>query len=204
MASPTNRTTLETYETHLDAYIAGTSHEVADSIKNWLDRSVLDLPLDANILEVGSGFGRDAGYLESLGYRVVRTDAAQSFVRHMTEQGHDARVLNVLTDDFGCDHNLIVADAVFLHLTPTELTGVLATAHAALAARGRLAFTLKKGAGEEWSTEKLGAPRYFRYWGEEEIVAELHAAGFILLDLSVHAGEGPTWLHVVAERVENS
>ena len=203
MASSTNRTTLETYETHLEAYIAGTSHDMTDGIKDWLDHSVLSLPLDADILEVGSGFGRDADYLESLGYRVERTDAAQSFVRHMADQGHDARVLNVLTDDLGLDRNLIVADAVFLHLTPTELTDVLAAAHAALAMMGRLAITLKEGVGEEWSIEKLGAPRYFRYWGEEEVITELRASGFTLLELSVHAGEGSAWLHVIAERTEN-
>jgi len=40
---------------------------------------------------------------------------------------------------------------------------------------------VKHGEGEEWSTSKVGQPRYFCYWSAETISPVLHAAGFDLI-----------------------
>jgi hypothetical protein len=37
---------------------------------------------------------------------------------------------------------------------------------------------LKRGRGEAWSTEKIGAPRYFCYWEPEDLTPVLREAGF--------------------------
>jgi hypothetical protein len=44
-----------------------------------------------HVLELGSGPGGDATYLEGHGLRVTRTDAALAFVAMMRTAGHEAR-----------------------------------------------------------------------------------------------------------------
>ena len=196
-----NRDTLATYESHLDAYREKTPSRVEGPLKDWLDRSVAGLAANADILEVGSGLGRDADYLESRGYAVERTDAARSFVDYMVAQGREARLLDVITDGFGENRDLIFADAVFLHLTAPEFKSVLSKAYAALTPGGRLAFTLKEGEGEEWSTEKLDAPRFFLHWNQRDIADLLADAGFGGVHVAVpHVGP-QGWLHVVARKI---
>ena len=73
--------------------------------------------------------------------------------------------------------DLILANAVLLHFDRAQLPRVLVKA-TALNPAGRLAFSLKGGDGEGWSSAKLGAPRYFCYWRAQRIAALLDAAGF--------------------------
>jgi hypothetical protein len=53
------------------------------------------------ILEVGSGPGNDASYLEDKGVSVLRSDGARSFVNMVHADGHPARLLDVRSDDLG-------------------------------------------------------------------------------------------------------
>ena len=71
------------YDASAEAYRDGTatmSDEVADLVRRFADR----LPPGARVLEVGSGPGRDAAALESLGLSVRRTDISPGFVALMT------------------------------------------------------------------------------------------------------------------------
>lgn len=133
---------------------------------------------NAQIIEIGSGFGRDANYIESFGFKVERTNAAESFVTFLQEQGNFARKFNILTDAFRVQYDLAFANAVFLHFTPSELEPALIKVHAALKNDRILAFSVKKGKGEEWTTAKLGKPRYFCYWESNKMFALLKQAGF--------------------------
>jgi hypothetical protein len=54
------------------------------------------LPKTAAILELGSAHGRDADYIESLGYKIYRTDAVKAFVDYLQAKNHDASVLNAI------------------------------------------------------------------------------------------------------------
>src|SRR5688500_1912918 len=70
-------------------------------IEDALRRLVQCLPRGGSVLEIGSGPGRDADVVESLGAVVRRTDAAQAFVDLMAERGKQADRLNVVTDELG-------------------------------------------------------------------------------------------------------
>lgn len=52
---------------------------------------------------------------------------------------------------------------MFLHLDARELMQVLVKTAAAVVPAGMLAFTLKVGDGEGWTTTKLNRPRHFTY-----------------------------------------
>ena len=118
--SEANKKTLQSYEAHVTEYIAGTPQAVDGHVQDWIDRSLSYISAGSTILEIGSAFGRDADYIESHGYRVERTDATKSFVEFLRKHGHDAKVLNALTDELGGPYDMALANAVLLHFTPDE------------------------------------------------------------------------------------
>jgi SAM-dependent methyltransferase len=198
--SETNNRTLESYNGHIQEYIDGTPQEVPGDVQRWIDASLQGLPLDAKIIEVGTAFGRDASYIENQGYKVERTDATEGFVDWLNQNGHTASVFNLISDDFDDSYDLVFADAVLLHFTREEVEAVLTKIHGALRDGGRFAFSLKQGDGEGWSEEKLGAPRYFCYWTQEQIEQLLPKTGYSSFEVS-DGGSGHNnakWLHIIA------
>lgn len=196
-----NQETIQSYEEHVPQYINGTPQEVSGVVKDWIDESIADLPKDARILELGSATGRDAAYLQSLGYTVECSDATEAFVDLLTQHGFNARKLNVITDEFGGPYDFMLANAVLLHLTRDEMKQVLSKISGALSEHGRFAFTLKQGEGEEWSDSKLGAPRFFCYWTEDQIRLYLEEAGFNDIKISGDkATTNATWLQIIAQK----
>lgn len=195
--SGSNRATLNSYEAKLEEYIAGSPQEVEGELKKFIDGAFADVESGATVLELGAGFGRDALYLREKGFAVIPTDAARSFVEELQRRGLPAYELNMLTDSFP-KTDVIFANAVFLHLSVEELREVLLKARAALNPGGKLIFTVKLGAGEEWSTAKLDAPRFFVYWDFEPIVSELIRAGFTAVDAVKDDTDPTSWLQAVA------
>lgn len=112
----------------------------------------------------------------------------------LIEDGWDAIRFNVVEDEFAGKWDLVFADAVLLHLTRKEFSLSLEKAHAILEDNGRFAFTLKAGDGEEYSSEKLGMPRFFCYWQASDVENRLKDAGYSSYAVSEHPG----WIHVVA------
>jgi SAM-dependent methyltransferase len=194
-----NSRTLAAYEAHVPEYLASNSPVLPSSLAAWLDVALAPYP-HAQILEIGSGPGKIAEYLIEQGHRVDLTDAAAAFVRHLLERGHPARSFNVLTDPVPEGYDVILANAVFLHLTRQQLANSLRRLQAALAPGGRLAFTVKQGDGEEWSTAKLGAARYFCYWQAEPLRDSVIAAGFASAQVTRWtAASGQPFLAVIAD-----
>lgn len=197
-----NQETISSYEAHVAEYIEGTPQEVTGDVKRWIDATLQDLPLDANILEFGSAFGRDAAYIEEKGYRIQRTDATQGFVDYLREHGHEAGQLNAITDELTDNYDLVFADAVLLHFTAKEVEVVLGKVLRSLSEGGRFSFSLKQGEGEEWSEAKLGAPRYFRYWQESEVIDLLKDVGYSDVDITdgSFGRSNAKWLHIIAKK----
>lgn len=198
----TNAKTLASYDAHVPAYIAGTSHDVTGAGKACIDAALAGLPPDAQIMELGSAFGRDALYMQAQGYAVACTDATPAFVDHLRTLGLQARLFNALTDMPAPDHDLIFANAVLLHFDRAEFAVVLAKMARALKSGGRFAFSLKRGDGESWSDEKLNAPRYFCYWQPEALPPLLAQAGFSdwSVDAVTSARAHANWLYVIARK----
>lgn len=199
----TNQQTLAAYNQGIEKYIAGVRAEIEGSLAAWFDTALHDLPRDAKILEIGSANGRDANHIESHGYQVERTDGSQAFVDYLTAAGQQARVLNILTDPIPDGYDLILANAVFLHFTLEEFRSAVKKVHAALVVGGRFALTLKRGSGDETTTIKMDAPRYFRYWQPQDVVTELESIGF--QDVTWTAGDDwregkPQWLFIAAQK----
>lgn len=196
-----NKETIQSYEQRAVDYIDGTPHDVNGVFKTFLDITVEGLPKHADILEIGSAFGRDAAYIESLGYSVQRSDITDAFIETLSNQGYDVEKLNVVDGNLGKERDLIFAQAVLLHLPKNEFIQALTNMASSLKVGGRLSFSLKEGEGEEVSEEKLHAPRYFKYWRADEVDEVLQSIGFVARIETVDAGKN-RWLHVIAEKAE--
>lgn len=86
--------TLATYEATARRF-QETGVVLDPSVRSFLDRIVDRVGVGGHVLELGSGPGRDARYLEGCGVRVRRSDATRAFVDILREDGDEAQLLDV-------------------------------------------------------------------------------------------------------------
>lgn len=187
--------TLAAYQSRVQEYLRGSTRS-APELTAFLDRFAA-LARPGPVLEIGSGPGWDAEYLESCGVRVILTDATPAFVDLLRAAGHDARLLDARTDPLGGPYRGILANAVLHHLSRDQFENVLKRARTAVAVGGVLGFTVKEGDGAAWSDHKLGVPRHFTYWREPAVRAALHRASWPDVSVSQIASQD-NWLYVLA------
>lgn len=195
MQTPTDLT-LAAYQEAADLYCAA-SPVVPALVAEVLDDLVRRLPPGARVLEVGSGPGHEAQYLEERGLVVERTDATPAFVEQLRRQGHWARLLDLRTDDLDGPYDAVLANAVLLHLDRVDAERALAACLAATRPGGFLALSVKEGDGEAWSDAKLGRPRWFVYWRAEALGEVLRRVGWQVLELRQVQGRREPWLHAL-------
>ena len=192
--------TLRAYEQRADRYFDASAPAVSAEVAGLLDAVVTRLRPGSHVLEVGTGPGREAAYLEERGLHVDRTDATAAFVERLRANGHDARLLDVRDGNLGGPYDAVLANAVLLHLDRAQARLAVEACRQAVRPGGLFALTLKDGDGESWSDAKLGAPRWFVYWREEALRAQLSDAGWRVLDLRQVPGRSESWLHALCER----
>jgi protein-L-isoaspartate O-methyltransferase len=95
MTTDPNDTTLSAYEAAADSYVERTIPP-PPVVLACLDRFA-GLVGHGHVLELGSGPGWDAAYLERRGVQVTRSDATRAFVDRLRAAGHYAQLL-----DIGC------------------------------------------------------------------------------------------------------
>lgn len=188
--------TLESYEEIAAAYATRDAAR-HPSLVRFLDLFVAAVG-DGTALELGSGPGVDADYLESSGVRIIRSDGAAAFVEMMRSRGQMAHQLDVRRAELGGPYDGVLANAVLLHLTRPQLIDVLRRVRSAVRAGGVFAITVKERDGEEWTTSKVGRPRYFTYWRETPLREALLSAGWSVQTLEHVAGPEDDWIHVLA------
>jgi len=201
MTSPTDRT-LAAYQDGVTAYVAGSPPRVTESVAALLEQVTTHVPA-GEVLELGSGPGLDAQYLEDRGLLVHRTDAAPAFVEQLRQAGHQARLLDVRCGDLGGPFDAVLANAVLLHLDRDDLRRALRACHAATRPGGVFALTLEEGDGEAWSDAKLGQPRWFAYWREPALRQALSNTGWTVVSLQRVQGRLEPWIYVLCQRCDS-
>jgi SAM-dependent methyltransferase len=192
--------TIAAYQADAAAYAAGTA-AVPDAVLRDLDEFASLVGAGGEVLEIGSGPGRDARELEARGLVVRRTDITPAFVDLMRADGYDADVLDPLVDELGGPYDGLWASAVLLHLSRDEMAVVLGRLHECTALGGTLYASLKEGDGEAWSTHgHVTRPRLFTYWREDALRAALDAAGWRVRTLRHTQGLRDRWIDVHGER----
>jgi len=195
--------TVAAYDGDATAYSDAT-WELNDGVRAELDWLAGAVGPGGAVLEIGSAGGRDALALEERGLTVRRTDVTPAFVELMRSRGHDAEVLDPLTDDLVDDqhgpYDGVWASACLLHVAREDLPAVLRNLAGATRPGGALAMSLKEGDGEEWSVHgNVRAPRRFTYWREAPLRAALAEAGWQVRDLAHGIGStGQAWMTIRA------
>jgi uridine kinase len=188
--------TIENYASETDQYLAQSAGP-AQEVLRYLDDFAALVP-GGHVLELGSGPGWDADHLERQGVRVSRTDATASFVERLRAAGHEARLLDARSADYDGPFDGVLADAVLLHLSRGQAEEAFHRTRRAVVPHGVLGITLKEGDGAEWTTAKLGRPRYFTYWRAADLTAALARAGWLVHSLRRVQGRHEPWLFVIA------
>jgi SAM-dependent methyltransferase len=202
------RATVEAYDASAAAYRDGTAAMPA-VVRDAIDLLAVRLSSGARVLEIGSGPGRDARALEDAGLSVRRTDVSTGFVELLRAAGHDADLVDPLTDDLadptrpGTPYDAVWANASLLHVARTDLPTVLGRLADATAPGGPLHATFKEGDGATWSEHgHVTGARHFTYWREEPLREALGSAGWVVDRIEGYRGAtgGQPWLAVWARR----
>jgi len=166
--------TLRSYEASARDYDAIVADHAPPEIEDALRRMVACMPAGGLVLEVGSGTGRDADFVESLGAIVRRTDATQAFLDLQAERGKQGALLNVVTDALGGPFDAILAMAVLIHVDRVQIAPVLRKVFDALAPGGVFLAGMRIGQGE------TNGDYQTVYWDRDRFAARLTAAGLRL------------------------
>lgn len=198
-----NHQTLAAYEEIAHDYAASTRGAPSGVGAAGLRRLLAAVPEGGSVLELGSGPGWDADFVEEHGPRVRRTDATAAFCDLQTARGKQVERLDVVTDDYtDADHpayDAVMALCLLLHVERADIDGVLRRVAAALRPGGTFLVSVREGSGECWETGDDGRRRYHvTLWTAAGFEERLRAAG---LEPTWTArsldGEGP-WLTVIA------
>jgi 2-polyprenyl-3-methyl-5-hydroxy-6-metoxy-1,4-benzoquinol methylase len=188
--------TVQSYENFAREYDALVDAKRPPHIEDALRRLVQCLPMGGSVLEIGSGTGRDADFIESLGVLVRRTDVTRAFLDLMAERGKQADRLDVVTDELGGPYDGVLAMGVLIHVDRAQTDAVLRKIHAALKPGGAFLVAMRKGEGE------TGGNYHTVLWTADGFAARLAAAGLSLAWNAESLGrDGNEWVTFLARRV---
>jgi 2-polyprenyl-3-methyl-5-hydroxy-6-metoxy-1,4-benzoquinol methylase len=194
-----NGRTVAAYEGYARRYAEVVSPEPSESAAATLRRFAEMLPAGGRVLDIGSGPGWDADFLETLGVRVHRTDVTAEFRTLQAERGHQVDALDVLTDEIAETYDGILMLAVLQHFERTDVDAVLRKLVNALNENGALLLSHPVGEDEFWEGS-TGAYRVVR-WSGAMLDDRLQRAGLtVLWDKCEEPGDHGVWRSVLARK----
>lgn len=191
--------TLRFYADEAPDYHANSTEGINCDLPGFLER----LPIASWILELGCGGGRDAEYMERMGFIVDPTDGVAAMAAIAARRiGRAVRIMRFDELEAVAAYDAVYASYSLLHVPRAALSGVLARIRTALKPGGWHMATYKSG-GEE-GRDDLG--RYFNYLSRDQAEAFYRGAGpWQLLELTHGAGPGykgrrSPWVNVIARK----
>jgi tRNA (uracil-5-)-methyltransferase TRM9 len=130
-------------------------------------------PLGGGVIaDIGSGSGRDATFIASLGYPVVAIDSSYALLHTLTAS--EVRVGMLCGDVFalpvrGNAFAGAIVSGVLLHLPRRLCPQALTEIRRVLGMGGQVLISMKHGYGEGWrTTDEFPLPRWFTYYDPTE------------------------------------
>ncbi len=149
------------------------------------------------VLDVGSGSGRDALILKDKGLEVICVDAAKSMVERTRKLGFKSYLMDFVNLEFPKESfDGVWAYTSLLHVPKTEAEKVLEKIHQILKPAGAFLIGMIEG-NFEGEIEREGweeTKRYFRYYSEKELVETVTSAGFTLTSQERYRPGSKTYL----------
>lgn len=195
--SASNTSTLTGYEGCADEYAETTAPKPEAADQPALVELLKAVEPGSSLLDIGSGPGWDADWLEERGLAVRRTDGAESFVHLQAERGRRAERLDVISDPLGGPYDGIVALHVLQHVERETLPSVFARIAEAIREGGVFLLALREGEGETAEIGSKGNEYYVALWPRSQIIAILAALGLDLLWSHSFDGRDGRWLTVL-------
>jgi SAM-dependent methyltransferase len=183
-ARSNGRRTIQYYEETAQEYDGKVSARPPRSIARALRLMMKHVPPGGLVLEVGSGTGRDADFIESLGAKVRRTDSTQAFLDLQAKRGMHGERLNLLTDTLGGPYDAILAICVLIHIERAHTDSVLRKIRKALRPGGAFLAAVWEGTGE------TDGRYHMTYWSRTAFARRLTAAGLTVEWDSRRVGRG--------------
>ncbi|NEA31242.1 methyltransferase [Streptomyces sp. SID13031] len=190
-----SRRTIAAYEGFAAHYDTLSGPELEPNIESALRRIAKLVQPGGLVLEIGSGPGREADFLEQLGIHVRRTDATQAFVDIQAGRGRTVHLVNVISDDLGGPYDAVVALCVLIHVRRSQTDLVLRKVAASLSPGGVFYMSVRDGSGEE------EGDYHMVYWQHEEFAARLIRAGLSVEWHERHVDcDDDAWLSYIARK----
>jgi len=166
--------TIASYEGYADQYSRNVA-QIPGPEEDAALRNVASIAGNGgHILEIGSGPGWEADFLETLGVSVRRTDATRRFLEIQAARGKKGDILNVITDELGGPYDAVVAMCVLIHVPRRQIDQVLRKIAAALRPDGAFLVSMRDGEGESYG-------KYHTvYWRRDDFIARMAAAGLTI------------------------
>ncbi len=175
-----NRRTIDSYERIAREYAEDTAPEPSGAegfSREGLRRLVGAVPAGGSVLEVGSGPGWDADFVESQGVAVLRTEVTTAFIDFQVERGKQVERLDVTSDELGGPYDAVMALAVLQHVDRDQIPALLRRVAAALQPGGVFLVAILEGVGERWEVGDSGNPYFTVLWTESAFRTLLADAG---------------------------
>ena len=181
----------------------------SEKLHKFISENIGTLPKGAKIFEFGSGDGKNAKYIENLGYDITASDVAEDFINATKSTGVKTIKFNVLEDEFKEKYSGVFAWRVFVHFTKEDALNVLNKTYDALEDNGLFVFNVMnregKAVDEEWvdfpNEYHMGADRYYKYFKEEEMNEIIKQTGFEVCDFHKEGGvNNNKWLVYVIKK----
>ena len=197
-----NQRTIASYERIARGYAASTAGTPSGVSEAGLRRLAAEAGSDGVVLELGSGPGWDADFVESLGPQVRRTDVTRAFRDLQAERGRYVEMLDAITDPYvdgeHPSYDAVMALCVLLHLERRDVDAVLAKVAGALRPDGVFLVSVREGWGDLWEHGDSGNAYFVTLWQEEAFLARLRGVGLEPV-WSAHGLSGDeAWLTVLA------
>ena len=198
MEPTSNEQTVASYELIAGEYARDTESETPVLV-GGLAQLAEAVP-GGEVLELGSGPGWDADYVEKAGLTVRRTDVTQGFIDFQRNRGREIQRIDAINDELGGPYDAVICLHVLQHMEHDDVSTVLAKIAAALRPGGRFLVSIPVGEGAGWETGDSGKPYYKALRTEPEFIALLAHAGLLdeWIERSAHE-DG--WICILARRI---
>ncbi len=197
-----NRTTIASYEDVALDYAQSTAPKGGSDDNPVLQRFRDALPPGGRVLEIGSGPGWDADWLEGRGLNIRRTDATVAFVDFQRSRGKTAELLDVVTDPVGGPCAGVIARHVFQHIDRPLLPHVLAKLSRALTAGGAFLVTLREGHRDLVERGDSGNTYLVAEWQKPDLDKILHDLGLTELWSTSSEDTDGRWLTILTRKAD--